>query len=376
MKVLYVIMHLKKGGAELMLARLANEIAKDESILINIVSLTKIEQGDILFSNNVKVHALDFNKFSPTSWFKTFNKLIKIMREFKPDIVHTWMYLSDFIGGIVAKFLGIKNIIWSIRNTKISHSNLSINFLILKLNSVLSYYIPNRIVSVSDIGSFYHKEIGYCKHKFKTIHNGYELSSFIPEKSSKTKLRHFYGLDSSDFVVLTIARYDHLKDHDTLLKVAMKLKLEHSNIKFVLVGRNILNKELKYKISELDLNDIFSLHDFTNNTFDFYNLSDIYLSTSKFEGFPNVVCEAMLMELVPVATNAGESNLIIGDSGFVTDVGDVDSLANSISKLYHMEKNLRQNLSIKAKNRIISEFGLDKIINEYKQLYKELDNDK
>lgn len=369
-------MHLKKGGAELMLARLANGLAKDKSILITIVSLTKIEQDDILFSKEVKVHALDFNKFSPTSWFKTFNKLIKITRELKPDIVHTWLYLSDFIGGIVAKFLGIENIIWSIRNTKISHSTLSIQFLIIKFNSILSYYIPKRIVSVSNIGSLYHKKIGYCKHKFITIHNGYELSCFIPDTSSKIKLRHLYGLNSSDFVVLSVARFDQLKDHDTLLKVAMKLKLKHSNIKFILVGRNILNQELKLKISNLNLNDIFSLHDFTNNIFDFYNLSDIYLSTSKSEGFPNVVCEAMLMELVPVATNAGESKLIIGDSGFVTEVGDVDALAGLISKLYHMEKNLQHNLAIKAKNQIIKEFGLDKIINEYKQLYKELDNDK
>ncbi len=369
-------MHLKKGGAELMLARLANGLVEDKSILIYVVSLNKIEQDDILFSNEVKVFALDFKSFSPTSWFKTLCELIKIMREIKPDIVHTWMYLSDFIGGIVAKFLGIDNIIWSIRNTKISHSSLSIQFLIIKFNSILSYYIPKRIVSVSDVGSFYHKKIGYCKPKFITIHNGYELSSFIRDNSSKMKLRHYYGLSSSDFVVLSIARYDHLKDHDTLLKVAMTLKLKHSNIKFILVGRNILNQELKRKISNLNLDDIFSLHDFTNNTFDFYNLSDIYLSTSKFEGFPNVVCEAMLMELVPVATNAGESKLIIGDSGFVAEVGDVNSLADSISILYHMEKNLRQNLSIKAKNRIINKFGLDKIINEYKQLYKELDNDK
>jgi glycosyltransferase involved in cell wall biosynthesis len=365
-------MHLKKGGAELMLSRLANSLCEDKDNLIFVVSLTKQLDDDVYLSKNIKVYYLNLNKYSPFSYLKTIYKLFKIYNETKPEVIHTWMYLADFFGGLSAKLSGYNNIIWSIRNTKISHSNFSINFLIVKLNSFLSNYIPRRIVSVSNSGTLYHQKIGFCKEKFLLIHNGYDLNLFKRDINNKNDFRKKYRIPINDFVILTIARYDKLKGHDTLLHVAKILNKNISNIKFVLIGRGVKNDNFDKQLSINGLTDNFLLFDFTDNVIDFYNLSDIYLSTSRSEGFPNVICEAMLMELVPVATNVGESKMIIGDAGYVSDMDDVEDLAKNILKLYQMESKSLQSLGLIAKNNITNNFGLDKIVNDYKKIYNEI----
>jgi glycosyltransferase involved in cell wall biosynthesis len=139
-----------------------------------------------------------------------------------------------------------------------------------------------------------------------------------------------------------------------------------------LIGRGVKNDNFDKQLSINGLTDNFLLFDFTDNVIDFYNLSDIYLSTSRSEGFPNVICEAMLMELVPVATNVGESKMIIGDAGYVSDMDDVEDLAKNILKLYQMESKSLQSLGLIAKNNITNNFGLDKIVNDYKKIYNEI----
>lgn len=78
----------------------------------------------------------------------TFLKLRRELKKQQPDIVQTWMYHADFLGGLAAKSLGFNNIVWNVRNTYLNSSN-KFNLFFRKACAYLSNKIPAEIVYVS-----------------------------------------------------------------------------------------------------------------------------------------------------------------------------------------------------------------------------------
>ena len=145
MKILSIIVDLNKGGAEINFFRL-NSFLNDQGYKILVICLTKSGYFSKKFENlNIEVIHLDigFN-------LKIFSKLLllnKIIKQFNPNQVHTWMYHSNVIGGLLAKINGVKKIIWNIRhgNYKLGSTKITTIFFIF-LNSFFSYFIPNKII--------------------------------------------------------------------------------------------------------------------------------------------------------------------------------------------------------------------------------------
>ena len=119
------------------------------------------------FFNDSKFNIITFNfrniLFSPI----TFLKLIFYIRKKKPDIVHSWMYHADLIGGLAAKIAGVRFIIWGIRNSYLSTIyNKKLTRFVVLLCSKLSHYIPNIITSNSQTSALAHINIGYNKNTY------------------------------------------------------------------------------------------------------------------------------------------------------------------------------------------------------------------
>lgn len=119
MKVTHIIVGLHIGGAELMLRRLCESFNSSTSDEHRVVSLTDLgEVGALLRANGVVVDTLGMRG----AWdvFGTFRKLVRVLRSSKPDVVQTWMYHSDLLGGLAARWVGVKGLIWGIRTTDVS----------------------------------------------------------------------------------------------------------------------------------------------------------------------------------------------------------------------------------------------------------------
>ena len=98
--------------------------------------------------------------------FITFFKLLFIIKKINPDIIQCWMYHGDFLGGLAARLLRKKKIYWNLRNSDLNlkWANKTTIFL-AKLNSLLSYILPYKIISCSNKSLETHLKLGYCKKK-------------------------------------------------------------------------------------------------------------------------------------------------------------------------------------------------------------------
>ena len=156
---------------------------------IHIVSIKeKCDLYDEFRDINCTIESLNVsnNLFNPIA----FIRLFKILRRVQPDVVHTWMYHSDFFGGIVAKLLKVPVIIWSIRSADFFNKTTPIltRFLV-KLCALTSKFIPDIILTNSSKGLDVHKSYGYDNSKLKIINNGVDLKKFKQSIKLKEKYK-------------------------------------------------------------------------------------------------------------------------------------------------------------------------------------------
>ena len=143
MKVLHIINSLNTGGAETFLCRL---ISNDETNKHVVISLKKGgELENYLISKNIIIYSLNINNFLDGIYY--FFKVIYLISKIKPDIVQTWLYISDLIGGIAAKIANVKNILWTVRASLQNKGEYKLHTNLIRIiNAKLSYFIPNNIL--------------------------------------------------------------------------------------------------------------------------------------------------------------------------------------------------------------------------------------
>lgn len=371
MKIVHITTGLNNGGAEGVLYRLVTHDQDNEHIVISMMDAGKY--GPMLLDKGVKLYCLnmDQGKFSP----KAIVKLYKILKKTKPNVVQTWMYHADLIGGIVAKSLGIKKVFWNIRQSNFDENHTKASTIkIAKINARLSSIVPKSIISCAEGAVESHVELGYNKDKIIVIGNGYDLSTFNINSNSRSAIREELNIGKHP-VLGMVGRYDPQKNHEGLLEALSLIKKQGYNFDLVLVGRDLneKNKELLHKIKKLDLYDQVHLLDQRSDIPNIMNALDIHILSSSYgEGFPNVIAEAMACGTPCIATDIGDSALIIGDSGWIVSENNSEELANAIIKGFQ-EKENEQKWAIKiksARKRILDNFDIEIMVEKYNNVWK------
>lgn len=373
-KILHIITSLGSGGTEGVLSRLViSDRDRNEHIVISLKKDGRYQS--VLSDNNIVVYSLNFQK-KIGSIFE-FIKLLKIVAREKPVLIQTWLYHADFIGALVAKLLGIKNLAWGIRTSKIT-VDIS-NSLVLRLLWVLarmSPFLPTKIACCSVTAMNEHIQIGYDANKFTIIHNGYDSDKFYFKPQGRVKLRSAWGLGISDIAVGCIARWDPFKDHNNLFQALALLKNGES-MRCILMGDSMhagnpalmklianygLGEQIIFVSNQLDVAEVMSALDFL-------------ILPSVSEGFPNVVAEAMLCELPVISTDVGESRLIVDACGYIVPPSDPLSLANAINSAVALVGSPEyMELKLRSRKRIIEKFPLRRMMTEFQEFWSAIIN--
>ena len=175
MKIMFVINSLNIGGAEQMLVKLAKNVAfVDDDITV----VTLIGDGilaEALAGKNHRVISLGLTQ-NPLTWLSVL-KLAGIIRRRQPDVVHSWLYQSDVVAGIVVRTVANCSLIWSLRQSNVTKEhNKFATRLCMKLCALTSRYLPDAIVSNAHNAMLTHIKIGYAGNKIVIIPNGFDLS--------------------------------------------------------------------------------------------------------------------------------------------------------------------------------------------------------
>lgn len=366
-KIVHIITGLNNGGAEAVLFRLcSNDLDNDHSV-ISLMDLGKY--GPHLKAKGINVFCLNMPQGKIT--IDGLVNLYKLLKKHKPDVVQTWMYHADLIGGVIARLAGIKNVFWNIRQTSLEKGLTSrATVYIANICALLSYFVPRKVICCASKASEYHIALGYKKNKMVVIGNGYELDSLKQNLDLGLAIRSELLLKKDDLVLGMVGRYDPAKDHNNLLLALSHLKSKNIEFKCLLVGKalSVENKELFDKLAQLNLlNNVILLEQRTDIPA-VMNSIDIHVLSSYSEAFPNVLAEAMACGTPCVTTDVGDARSIVGDTGWVVPSRDPEALAVAIEAAVN-EHNISTKWQARkesARLRIVENFSVEKMVESYK----------
>lgn len=369
MRVLHIIVDLDVGGAEFMLKRLveSNSANITETAVVSLTSLGVI--GESLRARGVCVHTLGMSSFwhAPiTLW-----RLIRLIRQYQPVIVQTWMYHADLLGGLAARLAGFCSVVWNIRSTAIPQGALSFTYWLVRLCAICSYSIPDRIICCANSAKTAHIKLRYAAHKMTVIPNGYDFSIFELDLNLRVRTRLDFGFDDSEIVIGVVGRFDLLKDFHNFVTAASYIAAARDNVKFLMVGRGNewSNSTLRSWIESAGLVKRFQLAGQQSEVPSFLSAMDIFCLSSMNEAFPNVVVEAMAMGLPCVVTCAGDAADILADNDFVVPIKDSILLAEALSRMCDISPEGRRRIGERNARKVREEFGIGEISKKYEEVY-------
>ena len=374
--ILHIISGLSDGGAEGALYRL---ILFDNEYNHMVVSLT---DGGVYSKKLLKI-GVTVNLISMPRGRITINGLIKLYKVIKisrADIVQTWMYHADLLGGLFAKFAGYNNIIWGIRGPYNKKRTSFSTKITVKLCVLFSYWVPCKIISNSYFAKKAHIAIGYNAKIFSVIDNGYSFTKKIDHNNFKIELAKKYNLKNNIPILAMVARFDPHKDHKNII-AALSI-LADKNIEFIclLIGTDMVssNKVLSSLIEQYNMGQMVRLVGRYENIFEVMSFIDIHVLSSAAESFPNVLAEAMLVGTPCVSTDVGDAKRIIGNTGWVVPANNPDLLANKIEIAISEIKNTI-NWNIRKQScieRIENKYSMNSMTSSFHNLWAKLINEK
>ncbi|MBX6334886.1 glycosyltransferase, partial [Candidatus Saccharibacteria bacterium] len=177
MRLLHIITGLNDGGAEAVLYRL---IMHDQDNEHGVVSLTGAgKYGPLLRAAGVPVWTLEMPRGRLTT--RGLYTLWRLLRTQRPDVVQTWMYHADLVGGMLARLAGTP-VVWGIRNTTLEPGKSTRSTLwVARACARLSRWVPRRIVACAQAAVQVHAALGYDAARMMVIPNGYDLARFAPD---------------------------------------------------------------------------------------------------------------------------------------------------------------------------------------------------
>lgn len=372
--VVHIISGLGQGGAETVLYRLVT--AKQTQTQHIVISMSDAGVfGERLQQAHVDVHCLHMKGVRLlTGWWA----LRHLLKKLQPDVVQTWMYHADLLGGLAARSVGIKTIAWGIRNSgeNLHHSSLKARA-VASLCAKVSGWLPQQIVACAENAARRHKQWGYKAEKMRVIPNGYDLSQWHPQPERAAALREQLGIAPETPMLLTVGRWNPLKDHPNLLSALGRLKRAGTVWHAVLVGDGIDddNAELMRLITQEGLHDRITLLGRRDDVPVIMAAADIHVLSSKAEGFPNVVCEAMVSRALCVVTDVGDAARIVAEEGIVVPPRNAQALAAGIEKALQLiaEPALGAQLD-RAAQRVAQRYSLNTMVESYEKLWHDMLN--
>lgn len=373
MKIIHIISGLGDGGAEGVMYRLCKNDIVNTHIIISLTDNGKY--GHLLRELNKDVYILEMNFLRLN--LKSYFKLFTLLKRLNPDVIQTWMYHADLIGGLFAHLTGNKNIFWNIRHSTLNHKHTKRStILIAKLCARLSFFIPISIICCAGEALKIHSEMGYDKSKMIVIPNGYEISKFFPTDKLTHSIRDEFKFDINEPILGMIGRFHPQKDHIGLLKSLSIVKKNIPKFKFILVGFNMNDKNqiLKQEIKSQDLESNIILLDQRNDIPFIMNSLDInVLSSSSGEGFPNVLAEAMACGIPCITTDVGDAKLIVSQTGWVVPPNDPILLSKAIINAINESVTNQNKWELRKKScrkHIVQNYSIDKMISNYHLAWK------
>ena len=372
-RIAHVINSFEYGGAEAMLCNLLlrTDRRRFEPFVVSLIDDLTVA-GPVLRAG-IPLVTMNMRPGAPNPLAVL--RLAAHLRRIRPDVVHTWMDHSNLIGGVAARLARCPRVVWGIHHSDhvIGIAKRS-TLMTVAACARLSDRIPSRIVCCSRHASRLYAARGFATDRLATIPNGFDTARFRPDPAARADVRLELGLPPGVPLIGLIARYDPLKDHATFLRAAARLVGPRPDARFLLCGANVshANKTLATLVDSLGLAGRCHLLGPRNDIPRINAALDLAASSSISEAFPLALGEAMSCGVPCVATDVGDSALIVGPAGRIVPPSEPRAFADAMQDILSLATQTRAELSRAARDRIRELFELDIVTRRYEVLYESL----
>ena len=207
-------------------------------------------------------------------------------------------------------------------------------------------------------------ELGLPKDKVEVIYNPIITSELIQKLQERDRLNHPWFAADKPPVILAVGRLNEQKDFPTLIRAFAKVR-QQQPAKLMILGEGEERSALETLISELEISEDVALPGFVDNPYIYMANAAVLVLSSAWEGFGNVLVEAMAAGTPVVSTNceSGPTEILAdGKYGDLVDVGDIDSMAE---KIFHTMQQIPQSEVLEKR---ASEFSLERAVAKYSSL--------
>lgn len=318
--VMHVITDFSSAeGAQTMLARLLR-LSHENRVIV--VSLIGVSERNRILADNAKV---DFRALDMTSALRfpaALARLVAIIRSEKPDVMLCWMYHAMALGAIAGRLTGTP-FYWTIRQALEDPASFTRSTRIALAACRSMAHWPAGIIYNSARSRDHHGRYGYRNANSVVIPNGFDLPGIAPPRPPATA--RVFGI---------AGRFHPQKDYATFFKAAARATRDFPDLRFRIAGKGMTadNPEVTHMMAAAGAKvENFELMGELGDMEPFYRRIDALVLSSRTEGFPNVVAEAMSYGRPVVTTDVGDAADIVGDTGVVCPAQDAEALAAGIA---------------------------------------------
>jgi glycosyltransferase involved in cell wall biosynthesis len=368
-RIVFVIRSLGFGGAERQLVALAKGLrGRGHDVRV----ATFYDNGELAPElTRAQLPLLQLGKRGRWDTLAFCIRLVRVLREAKPDIVHGYLSTPNLLTIAFKHFFGGARIVWGIRASSLDLQHYD-------WFARMAHGLERRLARFADLiicnshaGLDYAVRNGFPDAKTIVISNGIDVERFRPSSDARLAMRSRWGIAEREILVGMVARMDPMKDHETFLRAAARLARDRHDVRFVCVGEgpNEYRRLLASLAGELGLGQRVI---WAGNVLDMpsvYNALDVFVSSSRFgEGFSNAVGEAMACGIPCIVTDVGDSSRIVGTTGTVVSPGSPD-------RLYEAMRGQLDLVPIPAdaiRRSIIDRYGTEQLIAETESALSQL----
>jgi glycosyltransferase involved in cell wall biosynthesis len=368
--VTHIITSLGVGGAESVLCEL---VAHSDPIRFrhHVISLT----GPGVVGERMKALGIGVDEMEPgISKWRMLLRLAGLLRNLETDVVKCWMYHANLAGSLAAPLAGNPAVIWGVHHCSMDpkHTRRAT----IQVSNFCAWYsrwLPAAIVYCAESCRQTHEAIGYVKSKGIVITNGCDTERFRPDREARARIRGELGIAPGTPVVTLPARVHPIKGHEVFLRAATSILRSMPATRFLLcgLGTGADNRALVEAIAEAGLSDAIHLLGLRSDIEAILPASDVVVSASHSEAFPNSIISALACGVPCVVTDVGDCADIVGDTGKTVPPGDPVKLAAAVLEILRAPAERYGEFSAAARLRVQRRFPYWNTSFEYHRLFEQ-----
>jgi len=350
------VCHIASGdawaGAEAQIATLARELARRPDVVLSAIVLNPGRLSDELKQAGIEVAVIAERKYS---FLQVLAKASQIIRESKPQILHSHRYKENLIATLLGRGDPSLHLVRTQhgRPEKLAGSEGIKQWLVHAVDRVTARYSADQVVSVSSqLAAYLETHVG--PEKISVIHNGIDLErvhSTLTQAEAKRKFR------LSGPVVGFVGRLEQVKRLDLFIETARRLGGQLPGVTFVIAGSGRKERSLRQLVASCELQSRIILLGHCSESAELLRALDLLLITSDHEGLPMVVLEAMAAGTPVVARAVGGIPEIVTheETGWLVEP-DAGAISDLCTRVLHDEC-LRERIAARARTLVEARFS-------------------